>query len=165
MITKQELLSSISDEMKIIKHLVSKVKPEHLSYRPSEKQRTMLELIQYLSYCGLVATNFVISGSWDSAKKLSEDSKQVNLSNFASAMDIQMKNIEALLKEFDDKALESRDSKTPWGTPIKAGLGILNTTLKFMSCYRMQLFLYLKSVGFSELNYSNCWMGSDPAPK
>ena len=30
--------------------------------------------------------------------------------------------------------------------------------------YRMQLFLYLKSCGRSELNTSNLWSGEDPTP-
>jgi hypothetical protein len=165
MITKQEILSSIRDEINITKHLASKLKKKHLKYKPNEKQRSMLELLQYLSYCGHVATSFVINGNWDEYEKLSAKANKVNLSNFASSMDLQMKNIEKLLKKFNDKSLGKRKSKTPWGAPQNAGLGLANTTLKFLSCYRMQLFLYMKAVGFSELNYSNCWIGVDQKKK
>ena len=165
MISKKELLSSVNEEVKIIKHLASKLKAKHLKYKPSEKQRTMLELLQYLSYCGSVATSFVITGNWDAYPKLSEGSKKINLKNFSAAMDSQMKTIEKLLKGFNDKDLSTKATKTPWGSPQKAGLGLANLTLKFLSCYRMQLFLYLKAVGFSELSYSNCWLGIDQKPK
>lgn len=165
MITKEDFFSSIRQEGVIVKHLASKIRPEDLNYRPGEKQRSTLELIQYLSYCGKVATSFVISGSWDAAKKMSEDAKLVNLDNFSDAMDAQMNEIEILLKRFDNKTLSEMDSKTPWGAPQKAGLGLINTTLKFLTAYRMQLFLYLKDSGNTGLSTSNCWMGMDPAPK
>ena len=68
MVTKKEVLSSIRDEIKIIKHLASKIKYNQLKYKPNKKQRTMLELLQYLSYCGLVGTSFTVTGNWDAYK-------------------------------------------------------------------------------------------------
>jgi hypothetical protein len=164
MISKQEVLGSMKDEIKIVKHLVSKIKEEHLSYKPSEKQRTMLELLQYISYCGLVGTSFTVTGNWDAYKQIAEDGAKVTLSGMPVAMDSQMVKIEALLKNLNDKDLSELDAKTPWGASQKAGLGLVNTALKFLVGYRMQLFLYMKDAGIPNLGTSNCWMGADPTP-
>ena len=164
MISKKEILSSINDEIKIIKHLGSKIKEEHLTYQPSEKQRTVLQLLQYLSYCGLGSATVVINGNRDHGKAMSENSLKVNLGNFAAAMDEQMVKIENLLKDFDDKALSERDASMPWGVSQKAGAAIVNKSLKFLVGYRMQLFLYLKDAGIAGLGTSNCWAGVDAPP-
>lgn len=165
MVTKVEILNSMRDEIKIIKHLASKIKEEHLGYQPSDKQRTMLQLLQYLSYCGMGSATTVITGTRDHGKKMSEDSTKINLGNFAAAMDNQMKHIEELLKDLDDKALSERDATQPWGIPQKAGAALVNKALKFFVGYRMQLFLYMKAAGIPNLGTSNCWMGVDPVAK
>lgn len=165
MVSKVEILNSMRDEIKVIKHLASKIKEEHLSYQPSEKQRTMLQLLQYLSYCGMGPATIVVTGTRDHAKKMNEDSTKVNLSNFAAAMDDQMNHIEEVLKDLDDKALSEKDATQPWGIPQKAGAALINKALKFLVGYRMQLFLYMKDAGIPNLGSSNCWMGVDPVSK
>ncbi len=161
MITKAEVLNSMRDEIKIIKHLGSKVKAEHLGYQPSTGQRTLLQLLQYLSYCGLGSAVFIATGNRDHAKKMTEDSLNVNLNNFAEAMDNQMVKIEETLKGFDDKALSEKEFTMPTGDKVKAGYALVNRTLKFLVAYRMQLFLYVKSAGVTNLGSSNCWSGVD----
>ena len=48
MYTKTDFLISMDREIDIIKHLYTKINPEHLGYKPTEAQRTKLELLQYL---------------------------------------------------------------------------------------------------------------------
>lgn len=162
MLTKEDFLNAVRDEIRIIKHLGTKVQDAHLAYKPSEKQRTVLQLMQYLSYCGMSSVTTVITGSREHGKKMNEDSQSVNMKNFSSKMDEQLKTIELLLKDFDDKALAERDATKPWGVPQKAGFALINKPLKFLTAYRMQFFLYLKQAGVSELGTANCWLGVDP---
>ena len=53
-ITKSELIASLQDEVRILLHLASKVDPAKLDYRPTEKQRSTIELLRYLSMMGPV---------------------------------------------------------------------------------------------------------------
>lgn len=161
MITKSDVLNAMRDEIKIIKHLGTKVKEEHLAYQPSANQRTLLQLLQYLSYCGLGSAVFIVTGTRDHAKQMTEDSQKVNLSNFSQAMDNQMLKIEEALKNYDDKALSEKEFTMPTGDKTKAGFALINRTLKFLVAYRMQLFLYIKSAGVTNIGSSNCWAGVD----
>ena len=49
-ITKSELLASLQKEVRILLHLASKIDRSQLDYRPTPKQRSTIELLQYLSY-------------------------------------------------------------------------------------------------------------------
>jgi hypothetical protein len=51
-ITKSELLASLQKEVRILLHLASKIDRSQLDYRPTPKQRSTLELLQYLSHMG-----------------------------------------------------------------------------------------------------------------
>jgi len=46
-LTKEELLASLRAEVRILLHLAGKVDPSKLDYRPTPKQRSTLELLQY----------------------------------------------------------------------------------------------------------------------
>jgi len=46
-LTKDELVGSLKHEVRILLHLASKVDPAKLDYRPTAKQRSTLELLQY----------------------------------------------------------------------------------------------------------------------
>ena len=43
-LTKDELLSCLKNEVRILLHLISKVDPAKLDYRPAPNQRTTLEI-------------------------------------------------------------------------------------------------------------------------
>ena len=46
-LTKEELIASLQNEVRIFVHLAGKVDKAHLDYRPTPKQRSTLELVQY----------------------------------------------------------------------------------------------------------------------
>ncbi|CAN5724699.1 hypothetical protein BH18ACI5_BH18ACI5_15070 [soil metagenome] len=50
--TKSELIASLQNEVRILLQLASKVDRAKLNYRPTEKQRSTLELLQYLTIVG-----------------------------------------------------------------------------------------------------------------
>ena len=51
-LTKDELITALQGEVRIWLHLVSKVDAANLDYRPTPKQRSMLELLQYMTIVG-----------------------------------------------------------------------------------------------------------------
>src|SRR5262245_58442021 len=51
-LTKSELIGSLKHEVHILLHLASKVDRKALDYRPTPKQRSTLELLQYMSIMG-----------------------------------------------------------------------------------------------------------------
>src|SRR5580698_6258617 len=48
-LTKEELIDGTQKEVRILVHLISKVDPAKTDYRPSAKQRSVLELVQYMT--------------------------------------------------------------------------------------------------------------------
>src|SRR5690349_4739384 len=64
-ITKDELISSLEHEVRILLHLISKIEPQMLDYRPTPKQRSLLELLQYLVVVGPVQLRVIRSGAVD----------------------------------------------------------------------------------------------------
>jgi hypothetical protein len=50
MITKQQYINSFVKELEIIKHLREKISVGMLDYRPTPKQRSTMELLQYLGH-------------------------------------------------------------------------------------------------------------------
>ena len=46
-LTKSELIASLQNEVRILLHLASKIDRGMLDYRPTPKQRSIIELLQY----------------------------------------------------------------------------------------------------------------------
>jgi hypothetical protein len=51
-LTKQELISSLQNEVRILLHLIGKIDRAKIDYRPTSKQRSFLELLQYMAIMG-----------------------------------------------------------------------------------------------------------------
>ena len=51
-LTKDELITSLQNEVRILQHLCTKIEPSMLDYRPTPKQRSTLELLRYLTSMG-----------------------------------------------------------------------------------------------------------------
>ena len=51
-LTKEELIASLQNEVRILLHLASKIDRNKLDYRPTPKQRSTMELLQYLVVMG-----------------------------------------------------------------------------------------------------------------
>ena len=161
MITKAEFLDSCAHEIRVIKHLATKVPEGGLSYRPTPAQRTTLELLRYLTSCALVPARAMVTGSWDEAEALEEASRRIEPQAFGLAMDIQEEALRDLIGRVPEDEFETREAILPWGVPQKLGLALVNTVLKPLVAYRMQLFLYAKAAGNPDIGPTNCWVGVD----
>ena len=66
-LTKDELIGSLQNEIRILLHLASKIEPQMLDYRPTPKQRSSIELLRYLSMMGPALVEASKAGTFDPA--------------------------------------------------------------------------------------------------
>ncbi len=156
MYTKENFLSSLENEVRIIKHLGTKVTQEMLEYRPSPSQRSTLELMQYISAVGAGVMKSVLVGDVKVWADYDEFRKGVSLENFTEKMDAQLADMKDNFSKFSDEDF-SKEGDFYGKAPISVHM--INI-LRNLSAYRMQLFLYIKANGVS-VNTMNLWAGMD----
>src|SRR6266853_149502 len=64
-LTKDELISCLNHEVRILLHLASKVDPAKLDYRPRPKQRSTMELLQYMAIMGPTQIALIKAGTFN----------------------------------------------------------------------------------------------------
>ncbi len=165
MIGKNLLLQSLLREIEIVRHLHGKIAPGNENFKPTEGQRTTLELLRYLSYCGLGGAIYATTGDAERVKPMREASLKLGLTDIPAALDRQAAALKDLFASLDERELMTREVTVPWGARDTAARWLLDLPLKWLTGYRMQLFLYLKQSGRPELATSNCWRGEDPKPR
>lgn len=165
MITKQQLIDSMLWEIRIIKHLATKIPPGGMSYRPSPQQRSMLELMQYLTRCALVPGMQAVSGNWDHAEEMAKHAEQVNQQNFDRAMTEQGRKLKELVNGVSSEDFAHKTAYMPWGSECKVGQALMDMCVKSLVAYRMQFFLYIKAAGRKDIGGVQCWIGVDPQPQ
>jgi hypothetical protein len=166
-LTKSELIAALQNEIRILLHLTGKIEHSMLDYRPTPKQRSMRELLRYLSMMGPMLVQVATSeaGSfgreaWMAAKEAA-DARDFDdtLAVIAAQSDGYATVLGALSDADLAKPMAAFD-----GSQTTRGAFIVNLVLCGHAAYRMQLFLYLKACGVEALGTANLWRGADPAP-
>ena len=164
-LTKDELIGSLKDEVRILLHLASKVDPQRLDYRPAAKQRSTLELLQYLTIVGPIHLRTIASGvfSMEAWRDTWRDQQKAASARGFEETTQEIARLNELFGEVIG-ALSDDDLRAPiemFGRKASRGLWIVRLVLGHYTAYRMQLFLYLKASGREELNTMNLWVGMD----
>lgn len=162
MITKEEYICLLKNEFRIIKHLAEKIQPDQLAHRPTEAQRNMQELMAYLSQIFISGIEGVVTGNPEAYKKYLGVGQAPTLENFAEMMDKQWTEVEPLLQSLTPEAMQ--EELTMWGRTQKRALHLMGM-LSIAAAYKMQLFLYMKQSGTSNIGTMNLWAGMDQPPK
>jgi hypothetical protein len=166
-LTKDELISSLRHEVRILLHLASKVDPAMLDYRPTPKQRSTLELLQYMAIMGPTQIAVIkagafnrpaLSAAWGPADAAA---KAMNFDQAIAAIRKQSDEYARLLNEWTEA--DFRAEIDMFGNKSTRGRQLVNLVLNGHAAYRTQLFCYLKSCGRAELNTMNLWAGMDTA--
>lgn len=165
MLSKAQFFDLLDNEMMLLKHLHTKVTPAMLDYRPSEGQRSTLELLRYLSTTAQIGTRFLLDGNWDFFASLKPQMESMTADEFPAALDRQVAAIRELLAPLGDGELMEREATYVNGKKMPLGQALVMGPLRWLTAYRMQLFLYLKASGAPTLGTSNLWGGRDPEPK
>jgi hypothetical protein len=165
-LTKQELIASLQNEVRILLHLASKIDRSKLDYRPTPKQRSTLELLQYLVTMGPMLIRAIKAGRFDppAFQAATAEAKTYNFDQVLAAIEKQKNMYAELIGGFSDADFRGEIDLFGAG---KSSRGAVIVNLVFAGCaaYRTQLFLYLKACGRDELNTMNLWSGADaPMP-
>jgi hypothetical protein len=163
-LTKPELIASLQNEVRILLHLVSKVDRSKLDYRPTPKQRSTLELLQYLTIMGPGLIKATQAGSFDAAAWTAAEgaAKARDFDQTLAALGAHKDEYASLLGGMSDEDL--RGEIEMFGQKTTRGAFIVNMVLSGCAAYRTQIFLYLKACGREELSTWNLWAGMDPPP-
>ena len=164
-LTKDELIASLRNEVRILVHLAGKVDRSKLDYRPTPKQRSTLELLQYMAIMGPTQVAVIKTGVFDRAALSAAWSPAVAASK---AMDFD-RAVSAIQEQSDEYArllsgwteADFRGEIDVFGHKSTRGSLLVNQVLGGHAAYRTQLFLYLKACGREELNTVNLWAGVD----
>jgi hypothetical protein len=158
---KQFLLNSIIKEMKIVRRLSTKIPKDQLDFRKKEGMRSTLELLQYLSSCGTGMLLYWYKTDDSDFRTfygtLNEKSKTITYDNFVAAMDAQIELITILFDNITEEDLLNKQVDLPGGEKVCLAEGILETNIKWITAYKMQLFLALKLTTEEKLATGDLW--------
>jgi hypothetical protein len=160
MFTKEQIWDSIASDLRILKHLATKIPAGKENYKPTPKQRTTLELLQYLSVSGIGSMRAILEETPKVFGEYTERSKQTTVENFAQMLEKQEAEMKECFAKFTDEELNKKIDLWGAGEETKSNL-FLNMVVKTIPAYKMQLFLYIKASGNESINTSNVWMGKD----
>jgi hypothetical protein len=168
-LTKSELLGALQHEIRILLHLAGKVEPSMLDYRPTPRQRSTLELLQYMAIMGPTQLAVIERGDfdrptlgaiWTPAEK---KSSQMSFEQAVAAIGDQSDEYALRLGGWTDD--DFRKEVDMFGQKSSRALLVVTLILNGHAAYRTQLFLYLKACGRHELSTVNLWAGADmPSP-
>jgi hypothetical protein len=163
-LTKDELISSLQKEVRILLHLATKIDRAHLDYRPTAKQRSTLELLRYLAMMGPNLVQAAKANGFDPTHwtAMQKDLEGKSFDQVVDAIAATADQYTTLIGDMSDA--DFRVEIEMFGRKATRGSFIVNTVLCGYAAYRTQLFLYLKSCGREELNTMNLWAGMDPTP-
>jgi hypothetical protein len=160
--TRSELVGSLQHEVHILLHLAGKIDRGQLDYRPTPKQRSTIELLQYLAIMGPLLVKFAKSGSFDpaawTAAKTAADARDFDqtLAALAEQRDLYARELGSM------SDADFRGEIEMFGRKTTRGAFLVNMVLCGCAAYRTQLFCYLKACGREELTTMNLWAGADP---
>jgi hypothetical protein len=165
-LTKDELIGMLQNEVRILLHLAGKVDRNQLDYRPTPKQRSTMELLQYLVVMGPALIRAVRAGAFDQPafQAATAEAKAMNFDQVLAAIEKHSGLYQQMLSEFSDADFRAEIDLFGSGKSSR-GVVIVNLVLGGCAAYRTQLFLYLKACGREELSTMNLWAGVDaPMP-
>jgi hypothetical protein len=160
-LTKSELIASLQHEVRILVHLAGKVDRAKLDYRPTPKQRSTIELLQYLSMMGPTLVTAAKAGTFDvPAWTAAEKAAQArDFDQTLAVIRAQSDDYPRMLADWSDS--DFREEIQMFGNRSSRGAFLVNMVLGGCAAYRTQLFVYLKVCGREELSTMNLWAGVD----
>jgi hypothetical protein len=161
MLTKEEYIGLLTHELNVIKHLGSKVTPEQLSYQPTEKQRTLNELMQYLSYVTPALIEAAAKNDMSIYMNHHGEASIPSLENFAGLIDKQINKIPELVMAIPEADM---NKEVNLFMPKTIAMYLI-FALQNITAYKMQMFLYMKASGTENIGTSNVWGGEDAETK
>ncbi len=131
-----------------------------MDFKPTEGQRTTTELLQYISILVPATIEMILKNDAKVFNRYEEESKTVTPENFLETMDSAEKKMKDMLARFDDAELATVVNIYNMGENSK-GVYLVETILRWLTAYTLQLFLYIKASGNTSIGTMNLWAGMD----
>jgi hypothetical protein len=166
-LTKEELIASLQNEVRILLHLAGKVDKSTLDYRPTPKQRSTIELLRYMAAMGPTQIGVIkngvfdrpaLSAAWGPAEAATKD---LSLDQLVAVIQEQSEEYPRIFSGWTEA--DFRAEIDMFGNRATRGSLLVNLVLAGYAAYRTQLFCYLKACGQEDLNTMNLWAGVDGA--
>jgi hypothetical protein len=156
---KQHLLQNLQREIFLLKQLAGFIEERDLDFRPADKMRSTLELMQYLSGIGATMLRWFIKNDLypEEWAKIREQRKLVTLDNFKQKLDEQLEQIVMYMDLINEEDLNTKEVELPSKEKMILGTAIINAPIKWLAAYRLQLFTYLKMNGRSDISTREAW--------
>lgn len=156
---KKHLLQNIEREIVLLKRLALLIEEKDLDFRPNEKVRSTHELMQYLSGIGSTMLRWFLEGlTPEQRAELREHNKSVTIQDFPLRLDKQWETIQQVMAGVTEEDLMNKEVELPWKEVMPLGSAIINAPIKFLAVYRMELFVYLKLNGHTEIGTKEAWV-------
>src|SRR5688572_3334564 len=78
-ISRAQLIDSCLHEIKCIKHIATKIPDDQYDYRPTSAQRSMTELLRYLTNCASAPLCNMRDGNWDAADAIEKEAENLDV--------------------------------------------------------------------------------------
>jgi hypothetical protein len=156
---KQHLLQNLQREIFLLKQLAGFIEERDLDFRPADKMRSTLELMQYLSGIGATMLRWFIKNDLNPEEwaKIREQRKLVTLDNFKQKLDEQLEQIVMYMDLINEEDLNTKEVELPSKEKMILGTAIINAPIKWLAAYRLQLFTYLKMNGRWDISTREAW--------
>ncbi len=159
---KEQIQNAIIKELKICQRLFTLLPKDSYDYRPQEGMRSVHELLQSMMIWGAWPIESYVTEDEGERKalfrKYADESKTIKPGDFHRYMDDQIKKVAELMKNISDEDLLNKKVTVIWREEMPLGQAILETSLKWVTGYKMQLFLYAKMSGLKELHTGDAWI-------
>jgi len=156
---KQQLLQNLQREIFLLKQLAPLIDESDLDFRPTEKMRSTLELMQYVSGVGATMMRWFVKNDLTPEEwvKIREYRKGLTRENFKERLDAQMEDIVMYMNMISEEDLFKKEVELPSKEKMVLGTAIINVPIKWLAAYRYQLFTYLKMNGKTEISTKEAW--------
>lgn len=156
---KQHLLQNIEREITLLKQLTPFIEEKDLAFRPVEKVRSTFELMQYLSTIGTYMMRHMLKNDIndEARQQYKEYRSTLTRANFNERLDKQLEEIKTYFSEISEEDLLLKEVSLPTREVLPLGAAIINAPIKWLTAYRMELFVYLKLNGHLELSTKEAW--------
>lgn len=158
---KQHLLNNIVDEMNICRRLYTKIPPDKMDFRPKGDMRSIHELLQYIGVVGTAMPDYWLNESendfysWFHKKEAL--TKEIPHTQFLSVMNDQIEMIHKLFDRISEDDLINKEVNYPWGGKAPFGEALIATSVKFLTGYKLQLFLKIRICSDEKLGTADAW--------
>lgn len=156
---KKHLLENIEREYKLLKQLIPLIEEQDLNFKPTEKVRTTMEIMQYLSTIGSTMLRWFLINDLTPQEfvKIRSYRNTLTLADFSERLDKQLEEIKAYFDTFTEDDLYTKEIELPWKEKMILGTAIINCPIKWLATYRMELFMYLKINKGLEISTKEAW--------